>query len=118
MKPLAPECSHFSGFSAVQKFASPKLFPSPSYTMRCTYPDRLTLKIRVEAEMMQKKVRKSANGSARSMPYTTTCRHDESSRCLKTLHPHSHKTLAENARKITPTGHNVLESSIEKYPPE
>eukprot|EP00965_Chrysotila_dentata_P000256 7746-Pleurochrysis_carterae.AAC.1 len=74
--------------------------------------------MRVEAEMMHRKVRKSANGSARSMPRTTVSRHDDRRRCLRSLQAHSHEILAANAAKMRPTGHNVLERSKAKYPPE
>eukprot|EP00965_Chrysotila_dentata_P232460 6198983-Pleurochrysis_carterae.AAC.6 len=82
------------------------------------FMEQLTLKMRVEAAMMHRKVMKSANGSARSMLCTITSRQDKYGRGCQILRAHSQERLAENAATIRPIGHSVLESSNAKYPPE
>eukprot|EP00965_Chrysotila_dentata_P187552 6172213-Pleurochrysis_carterae.AAC.3 len=74
--------------------------------------------MRVEAEMTHKNVRRSAKGSARSMPRATARRHDRCSRGSLVSFAHFHATLSAIPTTMRPQGHSVPVSSRTKYPPE
>eukprot|EP00965_Chrysotila_dentata_P101038 3337445-Pleurochrysis_carterae.AAC.10 len=78
---------------------------------------RRTLKMRVEAEMTQRKVRKSANGSARPTPCTAAPRHDRTCGTLCSSRTLSQAMLAAVTTKISPIGQSALDSRSAKYPP-